>query len=348
MVATMTPSDTTLIDAARHGDDTAIATLYRRHNPLAEARIRSALFGSPVEPSDITHQAWADIIRVVRGGTEIENLPAYLSTVVQRHLNTLRANSQDESLDRIVDGGAIPRTARSVSAETSFYDQSLAIIQGTIRRPEADPQSTYANDVSVAAAVAQLHGFDTPIIRPRNTVRRDLADNRDNPTFYEDIVLAVRAQISLTSKATIPPPYDPDIADMFTGWSIPDLEELIRLPTRELTCLVIGASAFPSKPAEPHRRILRALLAALSEQPGWTKTMRTLERAWIAEWFAPLAARDRTSCLVTAEAERITAATDWESAADAAIAFPGHPLGRNITTREDVHQRLTRLLHARR
>lgn len=348
MVITTPASDTVLIDAARHGDDTAIATLYRRHNPLAEARIRSALFGSTVDPSDITHQAWADIIRVFRGGTEIENLPAYLSTVVQRHLNTLRANSQDESLDRIADGGATPRTARSASAETSFYEQSLAIIQGTIRRPDTDPQSTYAHDVSVAAAVAQLHGFDTSIIRPRNIVRRALVDKRDEPTFYEDIALAVRAQISLTSKATIPPPYDPDMAGMFTGWSVPDLEELLCLPPRELTGLVIGAVTYPSKPAESYRRILRAKLAALSEQPGWTKTIRALERSWVAEWFAPLAARDRTNSLVTAEAERSTAATGWESAADAAIAFPGHPLGRNITTHEDVHQRLTRLLHARR
>lgn len=348
MVITTETSDTALIEAARHGDDTAIASLYRRHNPVAEARIRSALFGTAVDPADVTHQAWADIIRVVRAGTKIDNLPAYLSTVVQRHLNHVRTANRDDSLDRVVDNGATPDTARTVSAETAFYDRSLAIIHGRIRREEVDPQSAYAHDVSVAGAVAQLRGLDTPLTRPKNPARRALIDNRDQPALYDTIVAAVRAQIAITGKATIPPPYDPDVAGMFADWSMPDLEELLRLPVRELTGLVIGASVFPSKPAEPHRRVLRAKLALLSSEPGWTKTVRALERAWVAEWFAPLAARDRTSCPITAEVERITAATDWEPAADAALAFPGRPLGRTVTNYDDVHQRLTRLLHARR
>ncbi len=348
MVTTTATSDTALIDAARNGDDAAMATLYRRHNPAAEARIRAELFGSPIDPRDITHQAWADIIRVVRAGNEIENLPAYLSTVVQRHLLSFRSSGTDDSLDRITESGVTPIRARTISAESTFYDQSLAIIHGSVRRPEADAQSAYAHTVTAAAAVAQLHGFDTPITRPQNSARRGLADAQDEMALYDEIVSAVRAQISLTSKASIPPPYDPDIAGMFASWSVPDLEELLRLPARELTCLVLGASAFPSKPAEPTRRILRAKLAALSDLAGWTKTIRALERAWVAEWFAPLAARDRTSCPATAEAERIMAASEWDAAADAAIAFRGSPLGRNITTREDVHQRLTRLLHGRR
>lgn len=339
--------DTSLIDAARRGDDAAIAALYRRYNSPAEARLRRELYGSGLEPRDITHQAWADVIQGIRSGRQIENLPAYLSKVIQRNLAEQQTR-RTESLERLLDDGRPPAAMKTDSAESSFYDQSLALITNSLRRPECDPRSEYATTVESAAAIAQLHGFDTPLTPPRNATRRKLVETVDQVDAYDEVAAAIKAQIALVSKASIPPPYDPEMAGMFAGWSVPDLEALLMLPVRHLLCLVDGAVAFPSKPAEPHRRILRAKLAGLSDTAGWTKTIRALEKSWVAEWFTSIAWRDRSSDPLIAEAERVAAASLWESAATAAIVFPGQPLGRNITTHADVHQRLYRMLYSRR
>lgn len=342
MSAAQLLDDSTLIDAVRDGDEAAFEVLYRRYNPIAENRIRRDLYGTTLEPSDLTHQAWADIVQGIRGGSQIDNLPAYLKTVIQRNLYAHQNSRRTDSLEHLIDDGHTPAAVKIAGAERSFYDQSLELITSSLHadsRPKPRRQALRES----AVIIRDMYGFDTPLHPIDNSTRRRIVATIQQPELYEELTSAIKAQIALTSKASIPPPYDPAIAALFTGWPVADLEELLILPTRELLCLVEASVCFLPKPSEPDRRVLRAELAALSSRPGWTKTIRALEKAWVAEWCDATASCDRSSDPVVAEAERVSAASLWEQAAAAAVVFPGQPLGRTITTVADVHRRIARI-----
>lgn len=341
-------ADGDLLEATRNGDDAAFTALYKRYNTAIEGRIRQNVRGTAVDVRDVSQQTWAQGYETVTSGREIESFFGYISTIAQRIAHETVAAEQPDSLDRLSDVGHVPAATKITSAEQTFFDVSLELITDSLRGTAEDTRQPYAKIRTRAAAIAQFHGFDTPISRPSNLTRRMLVEHTTDADTYELVTAAVRAQIVITGQATIPPPYDPEIAGLFTGWSVPDLEALLTIPARQLVCLVQAAVVFPAKPSITQRRALRARLTALSDAPGWATVARALERAWIAEWFEALAWADRTRECVEAEAERVAAASCWPAAADAAIRFRGQPLGRNITTPTAVNDRLSRLLLARR
>ncbi len=166
-------SDAELLSRARRGDDSAFATLWRRHLPAAYAV--AMRFRGRVAPEDLVAEASARILRLLReGGGPTDNFRSYFASTVRtvgvdavrREMNIVP--TEDPDLEMLVDpepdvsalagGGVDTDIVRAAFRLLGDGDQQLlwhTMVEGSAPRVVAPLLGVSANAVSARAMRAR-------------------------------------------------------------------------------------------------------------------------------------------------------------------------------------------------